>query len=400
MPVSPEGFLSSGVHSGIKKQKKDISLILSTVPAEAAGCFTRNKVKAAPVVWCQEVCSAGGKVRAIVTNSGNANACTGQAGYENAKKTAGLAASLIGCDPSEVLVCSTGVIGVPLPMDKIENGVKQAFSILSDSEEMFLSALEGIMTTDTTLKIATSETQIGGKNVKLRGMAKGSGMIHPNMGTLLAYVATDCSISKSLLQEALTESVDETFNMVSVDGDTSTNDTCLVLANGLAGNAVIEERGPDYENFKNSLFNVLKSLAIEIARDGEGAGRLIEVKAVGARSIEDAKKLAKSVVSSTLFKAAIFGADANWGRALCAMGYSGAEFDPAKASIAFESDGGSIKPFQDGDPVAFDEGIAKKALTEKEIRILISLNDGEFEATAWGCDLTYEYIRINGDYRS
>jgi glutamate N-acetyltransferase/amino-acid N-acetyltransferase len=285
-------------------------------------------------------------------------------------------------------------------MEKIEKGIEAAFPLLSGNEEAFRSALEGMMTTDTTFKEAGAEVEIGGAKAILRGMAKGSGMIHPNMGTLLAYVATDCAIEKSLLQKALSECVEDTFNMVSVDGDTSTNDTCLALANGQAGNAAIDSEGPSYEAFKEALYGVLKTLAIEIARDGEGAGRLMEVKTVGARSLEDARKLAKSVVSSTLFKAALFGADANWGRALCAMGYSGAEFDPLKVSITFESAGGSIAPFTGGNPVPFDEDAAKKALGEKEIRILISLDDGEFEATAWGCDLTYEYVRINGDYRS
>jgi glutamate N-acetyltransferase/amino-acid N-acetyltransferase len=309
-------------------------------------------------------------------------------------------AELAGCSPEEVLVCSTGVIGVPLPMEKIKDGIKKVFPLLSDTEEAGRDALEGMMTTDTIRKEALAETEISGVMVRIAGIAKGSGMIHPNMGTMLAYVATDCAISKRLLQKALSSCMETTFNMISVDQDTSTNDTCLALANGMAGNHPIEDEGEGYEAFREALRQVLTTLSIAIARDGEGASRLLEAVVVGAKTTGDARALAKGIVSSTLFKAALFGADANFGRVLCAMGYCGAEFDPDKASIEFAGGNGAVAPFLDGLPVPFDEAEAKRILSGPEVRVLARLGDGDGEAVAWGCDLTYDYVRINGDYRS
>jgi glutamate N-acetyltransferase/amino-acid N-acetyltransferase len=398
--TKPKGFLAVGIHAGIKKAKKDLSIIYSEQPAEVAGCFTKNKVKAAPVVWSQGICEAGGKVRAIVTNSGNANACTGLPGYENARAMASLVAELSNCSAEEVLVCSTGVIGVPLPMDKVTTGIRQAIPLLSGSQEAGWDVLEAIMTTDTIYKEASEETTIGGVAVKVSGIAKGSGMIHPNMGTMLSFIATDCAIEKRLLQKALSSCVDLTFNMVSIDGDTSTNDTCLALANGMAENPIISNEGEEYEAFEAALLSVLRELAIFVAMDGEGASRLMEVQAIGARSYEDARLIARGIAASTLFKAALFGADANFGRVLCAMGYSGGEFDPDKVSMEFENFKGSVKPFINGLPAPFDEKKAKEILSQDEVLITVSLNDGNACATAWGCDLTYEYVKINGDYRS
>lgn len=401
----PKGFEVAGEAAGIKKSgKKDMAVIYSKNGAVASGCFTTNIVKAAPVIWDMEVLAAKNKVKAIVINSGNANACTGKQGYDDCAETAKEAGKLLKCGADEILVCSTGVIGVNLPMDKILKGVAKTISNLSATEESGRNCAEAIMTTDTYAKTASAQVEIGGKTVKFGGMAKGSGMIHPDMATMLGFVTTDCTITKEMLDAALKDCVNTTFNMITVDGDTSTNDTAIVLASGEAGNAVIEDFGEDYEIFKAALFEITRKLAIDIAKDGEGATKLMEVTVSGAKTYDDAKKIARSVTGSSLFKAALFGEDANWGRVLCAMGYSGGFFNPDDVSVYFRSyESGKPKDIMlmdKGKPVNFDEDKAKYVLKEKEIFIEITLNDGTAKATAWGCDLTYDYVKINGDYRS
>lgn len=396
--TAPKGFKACGDFVGLKKAKKDMALIESETLATAAGCFTTNVVKAAPVLWDIDVVK--NKIKGIVVNSGNANACTGEKGYKDAEKTAKCFAELSGVGSENVLVCSTGVIGVNLPMDKIESGIKQLYPKLSDSFESGMEAAQAIMTTDLVSKTIGVEIEIGGKKVTLGGMAKGSGMINPNMATMLCFITTDVAISQTLLQKALSECVVDTFNMISVDGDTSTNDTVLVLANGMAENEEITEENEDYEVFKNALFEINKKLAIDCANDGEGATKLMEVCVKGAVDKNDARKIALSVVSSNLLKAALFGEDANWGRVLCAMGYSGAEFDPYKVTIYFRSEKGNILLMDSGKPIVFDEEKASTILSEHKIYIDIQLEEGDSEAVAWGCDLTYDYVKINGDYRS
>ena len=398
--ASPKGFSAAGAHVGIKKAKTDLTLIASEVPAAAAACFTKNIVKAAPVVYDERIIKNGGKVRGVVVNSGNANACTGERGMDDARAMASAFAGLLGAKPDEVFVCSTGVIGAPMPMEKLEAGIPRVFKMLGCSEAHGVSAVEGIMTTDTFMKTAGATVAVGGAEVKIAGMAKGSGMIHPDMATMLAFVTTDAAIAAPLLQKALFSGVERTFNMISVDGDTSTNDTILVLANGMANNPEICAEGPDYEAFAGALGKVCESLAVDVARDGEGATKLFEVRLSGAATEADARKIARAVTSSSLVKAAVFGADANMGRALCAMGYSGGEFDPDRVSMSFSSAAGSVDWMNMGNVVPFDEALAKKVLSEKEIYMDIDLAGGEFSAKAWGCDLTYDYVKINGDYRS
>ncbi|MCL2462453.1 MAG: bifunctional glutamate N-acetyltransferase/amino-acid acetyltransferase ArgJ [Defluviitaleaceae bacterium] len=398
--ASPKGFTANGAHVGVKKARRDLTLIASEIPAAAAGCFTRNIVKAAPVVFDEQIIKNSGKARGIVINSGNANACTGGQGMDDARAMASAFAGLLGAAAEEVFVCSTGVIGVPLPMDKIAAGIPETYKGMGNAESHGLAAVEGIMTTDTFAKTAGAAVTLGGVEVKLAGMAKGSGMIHPNMATMLAFVTTDAAISAALLQKALTDAVGVTFNMISVDGDTSTNDTILALANGMAGNPEIAGEGPDYAIFAEALRQVCESLAVDVARDGEGATKLFEVRVSGAASEDDARTIARAVTSSSLVKTAIFGADANMGRALCAMGYSGGNFDPAKVSVSFSSAAGRVEWMKDGNVASIDEDLAKRVLSEKELVIDIGLADGNFSAKAWGCDLTYEYVKINGDYRS
>ena len=383
--TAAKGFKAAGLHAGLKKVKRDMAMILSETDAVTAATFTTNKVKAAPVIWDQKIAEAG-KARAVVVNSGNANACTGSQGLIDAEKTAEKAAALIGTDKSNIYVSSTGVIGVKLDMDKILKGIEMLYPELSESGGK--SAAEAICTTDTFTKECAVTLEVSGKTVTIGGMAKGSGMIHPNMATMLSFITTDASVSLETLRRLLGETVEDTFNMISVDGDTSTNDTCIVMANGLAGNAELTESSPDYEIFKEAFSYVLGELAKLITRDGEGAGRFIEMKVMNAPSKHDAKLLARAVISSSLVKAAFFGADANWGRILCAMGYSGASFE------------GSLQVVKGGEPVPFDEDTAKKILLEKEVAVLADCHQGAAEATAWGCDLTYDYVRINGDYRS
>jgi len=395
-----KGFLSSGVHAGLKKNKKDMALIVSTSPCVVAGTFTTNKVKAAPVVYDMEVVKSGVKARAVVVNSKNANACTGQRGLDDCEETAKYLAEKIGAKKEECLVGSTGVIGVPLKMDLIKNGIDLLSASLSSSPESAADAAESICTTDTCIKQVSVSFVIGGKECHMGGMAKGAGMIHPNMATTLSYITTDCNIEKDALQKTLGENVEETFNMISIDGDTSTNDTCLVLANGLAGNDALTLDSPELPVFEEALNYVLKYLAKELVRDGEGATRFMEVKVEGAKSKKDAKILARSIVSSTLFKAALFGADANWGRCLCAMGYSGADFNPDDVELRFSSDIGVIKVMDGGKPLPFSEEKAKAILSEKSVTVVAILGEGDGDATAWGCDLTYDYVKINGDYRT
>lgn len=392
------GFLASGIHSGLKKSgKKDLCIIYSNFPCTAAAVFTTNKVKAAPVLVDMEHIKSQ-YTRAIVANSANANACTGSSGIENAYKMAELAAKVLGIKPEEVLVASTGVIGVPLPLDIITEGIKKA--CLEISADGGLDAAAAIMTTDTFIKKASVEIEIDSKKILISGIAKGSGMIHPNMATMLGFIVTNASISKDMLSLALKESVSDSFNMISVDGDTSTNDMVIALANGAGGNKEITSEGDDFIKFKEALHFVNCELAKLIAKDGEGATKLLEVSIHNAGTLEDAKLMAKSVVRSSLVKAAFFGSDANWGRIMCSLGYSGGDFDPSKVSICFKNREGEIQLVKNGTGINFDEAYAKKILDEDYINITIDLNDGIYNATAWGCDLSYDYVKINGSYRT
>ena len=399
--TAAKGFLAAGVEAGIKYQnRKDMAMVYSKTPCRAAGVFTTNVVKAAPVLWDKEVVESEWEAQAIVVNSGIANACTGKLGYEYCRETAGAAADALEISPQSVLICSTGVIGMQLPMEKMTEGVRMLAKAIKPGEEAGTDAAKAIMTTDTRNKQVAVKVTIGGKEVTIGGMCKGSGMIHPNMCTMLAFVTTDVNISKKLLQEALSADVQDTFNMVSVDGDTSTNDTLLVLANGQAGNHEITEKGADYDTFVEALHYVNETLAKKIAGDGEGATALFEVKVIHADNKEDAKTLAKSVITSSLTKAALFGHDANWGRILCALGYSGAKFDPEAIELYLESSAGKILIFRDGMAADYSEEEATRILSCSEVTALVDMKMGEAEATAWGCDLTYDYVKINADYRS
>ena len=399
--TAAKGFMAAGVEAGIKYQnRKDMAMVYSKTPCRAAGVFTTNVVKAAPVLWDKEVVESEWESHAIVVNSGIANACTGKLGYEYCRETAGAAADALEISPQSVLICSTGVIGMQLPMEKMTEGVRMLAKAIKPGEEAGTDAAKAIMTTDTRNKQVAVKVTIGGKEVTIGGMCKGSGMIHPNMCTMLAFVTTDVNISKKLLQEALSADVQDTFNMVSVDGDTSTNDTLLVLANGQAGNPEITEKGADYDTFVEALHYVNETLAKKIAGDGEGATALFEVKVIHADNKEDAKTLAKSVITSSLTKAALFGHDANWGRILCALGYSGAKFDPEAIELYLESSAGKILIFKDGMAADYSEEEATRILSCSEVTALVDMKMGEAEATAWGCDLTYDYVKINADYRS
>ena len=399
--TAAKGFLAAGVEAGIKYQnRKDMAMVYSKTPCRAAGVFTTNVVKAAPVLWDKEVVESEWEAQAIVVNSGIANACTGKLGYEYCRETAGAAADALEISPQSVLICSTGVIGMQLPMEKMTEGVRMLAKAIKPGEEAGTDAAKAIMTTDTRNKQVAVKVMIGGKEITIGGMCKGSGMIHPNMCTMLAFVTTDVNISKKLLQEALSADVQDTFNMVSVDGDTSTNDTLLVLANGQAGNPEITEKGADYDTFVEALHYVNETLAKKIAGDGEGATALFEVKVIHADNKEDAKTLAKSVITSSLTKAALFGHDANWGRILCALGYSGAKFDPEAIELYLESSAGKILIFKDGMAADYSEEEATRILSCSEVTALVDMKMGEAKATAWGCDLTYDYVKINADYRS
>ena len=399
--TAAKGFEAAGVEAGIKYQnRKDMALIYSQAPCVLAGTFTSNVVKAAPVLWDKDVVENAPFGQAVVVNAGIANACTGKEGYGYCRQTADKAAQVLGIPEDSVLVASTGVIGWQLPVDKITAGVEKLAAAKADTLEAGQAAAEAIMTTDTVCKQAAVEIEIGGRKVTVGGMCKGSGMIHPNMCTMLAFVTTDAAISKELLTKAVKEDVTDTFNMVSVDGDTSTNDTLLVMANGMAGNSEINEEGPAYEAFREALHYVNESLAKMMAGDGEGATALIEAKVAGAATKEDARKLGKSVICSSLTKAAIYGHDANWGRILCALGYSGVCFEPEKLELYFESKAGKILIYKDGVGADYSEEEAGRILSEPEVRILVDMKMGEESATAWGCDLTYDYVKINADYRS
>ena len=396
-----KGFRAAGIHVGVKThnvQKKDVALIVSDVMCAAAGVFTTNVVKAAPVL-VSRAHLADGKAKAIVCNSGNANACAPQ-GEENAERMCDAAAKAIGCASGDVLVASTGVIGQTLKVDVIEDGVPKLYALLEASEAASDAAAHAIMTTDTVKKEVAVETTVGGKTVRMGGIAKGSGMIHPNMGTMLCFITTDCAISPEMIREALVDTAHVSFNRISVDGDTSTNDTCLVLANGLAGNETITGEGEDYAAFLEALKALCVRLARMMAKDGEGARHLITCTVSGAKDEESAQTIAKSVISSTLTKAAIFGCDANWGRVLCAMGYSGEKFDPDKVDVAFASAAGEIPVCRQGRGLDFDEDLAKRILTEDEVEIRVRMGEGDAACTCWGCDITYDYIKINGDYRT
>ena len=396
-----QGFKAAGIHVGVKTHadwKKDVALIVSDVDCAASAVFTKNVVKAAPI-HVDRAHLADGKARAIIANSGNANACAPH-GEENAEKMCAAAAKAIGCKAEDVLVSSTGVIGQTLNVKVIEDGVPELYSALAATPEASDAAAHAIMTTDTEKKEAAVETVIGGKVVRMGGVAKGSGMIHPNMGTMLCFLTTDCAISPEMIRTALLETVNVSFNRISVDGDTSTNDSCIVLANGMAGNAVITEKGEDYAAFLEALQALCTELAKKMASDGEGAKHLITCTVKGAADEAQAETVSKSVISSTLTKAAIFGADANWGRVLCAMGYSGAEFDPDKVDVHFTSAAGDIAVCEKGRGLDFDEELAKKILTEHDVEINITMGEGNAACTCWGCDITYDYIKINGDYRT
>ena len=396
-----QGFKAAGIHVGVKTHadwKKDVALIVSDVDCAASAVFTKNVVKAAPI-HVDRAHLADGKARAIIANSGNANACAPH-GEENAIKMCQAAAKAIGCKAEDVLVSSTGVIGQTLNVKVIEDGVPELYSALAATPEASDAAAHAIMTTDTEKKEAAVETVIGGKVVRMGGIAKGSGMIHPNMGTMLCFLTTDCAISPEMIRTALLETVNVSFNRISVDGDTSTNDSCIVLANGMAGNAVITEKGEDYAAFLEALQALCTELAKKMASDGEGAKHLITCTVKGAADEAQAETVSKSVISSTLTKAAIFGADANWGRVLCAMGYSGAEFDPDKVDVHFTSAAGDIAVCEKGRGLDFDEELAKKILTEHDVEINITMGEGNAACTCWGCDITYDYIKINGDYRT
>lgn len=395
-----KGFTAAGVHCGVKAgsspDKNDLALILSEKECAAAATYTMNRVKAAPLYVTMDHLE-NGVAWGVVANSGNANACCPQS-HENAEAMSASAAAATGREPGDFVVASTGVIGQTINISAIQAGLPQAAAALSaDGSD---AAAHAIMTTDTVKKEIAVSLTIGGKEVRLGAIAKGSGMIHPNMGTMLAFITTDCAITHEMLSDALHEVVARTFNRVTVDGDTSTNDMCVVLANGMAGNSLIEWKDQDYETFLAALEEVCRHLSRAIAGDGEGASKLVTCKMHGARSEESAERLAKAVVGSSLVKAAMFGADANWGRVLCAMGYSKAPFRPEHVDVSFCSQAGSILVCKQGDGVDFDEDKAKTILTEKEVIIDVDLHEGDESAECWGCDLTYDYVKINGDYRT
>lgn len=399
--TAAKGYKAAATEAGIKYQnRKDMAMIVSAVPAVTAGTFTTNVVKAAPVQWDKLVVEKEPFTQAVVINAGIANACTGAQGMQYCEETAKKAGELLNIPCRQVLVASTGVIGMQLPMERLEAGIAAMIPELSESRKSGHEAACAIMTTDTKEKEVAVAFQVGGKRATLGGMCKGSGMIHPNMCTMLGFLTTDVAISKELLTEALKEDVKDTFNMISVDGDTSTNDTVLILANGQAGNPVIERKDEDYAAFCEALHYVNETLAKKLAGDGEGATALFETRVIHADTKENARALAKSVICSSLTKAAIFGHDANWGRILCALGYSGVDFDPEALELFFESKSGKIQIYKDGAAADYSEEEATKILSEPEVTVLVDMKMGEAQATAWGCDLTYDYVKINADYRS
>ncbi|WP_207940113.1 glutamate N-acetyltransferase/amino-acid acetyltransferase [Enterococcus sp. DIV2402] len=390
--ASPIGFYADGIHCGLKRKKLDLGWIYSEVPASVAGVFTTNQVQAAPIKLSKAVIQ-GGKIQGIIVNSGNANACTGEEGFANAQQMQQLASEKLGIDASLVAVASTGVIGHQLPMERIVAGIELLDQSTEQQPENFQKA---ILTTDTTEKAITITAVIDGKQVTISGCSKGSGMIHPNMATMLGFITTDVAISSTLLQDLLKELTEVTFNQITVDGDTSTNDMVVVMANGLAKNQEITEKNTDYQQFKEMLTIVLTELAKLIAKDGEGATKLIEVDATGAKTASDARMIAKAIVGSMLVKSAIFGKDPNWGRILCAIGYSGVEFDPTNVTIELAG----IPVFKAGEPLGFDVEQMEDNLSEEEIKIAVYLNEGDAFGQAWGCDLTYDYVKINALYHT
>lgn len=399
--TAAKGFEAAAAAAGIKYQNRtDMALIYSEKPCKVAGTFTTNVVKAAPVKWDRNVVDSGVKSQAVIVNSGIANACTGEEGMKYCEETANEAAKVLGVDAGSVLVGSTGVIGMQLPMDRVKDGIRKLAEAKKPDLESGTQAAQAIMTTDTKKKEAAVTVEIGDVTVTIGGMAKGSGMIHPNMCTMLAFITTDAKISRKALQAALSEDVEDTYNMISVDGDTSTNDTVLLLANGAAGNEKIRYGTWEYEAFKTALHYVNETLAKEMAGDGEGATALFEARVIGADTKEQAKKLAKSIVCSNLTKAAIAGHDANWGRILCAMGYSGAQFDPEKVDLYFESEAGKLKIIENGVALNYSEEKATEILSQPKVTAIADIKEGDVGATAWGCDLTHGYIDINADYRS
>ena len=399
--TAAKGFEAACCEANIKyKNRTDMAMVYSTVPCECAGTFTTNVVKAACVQWDQKIVYSGEPMQAVVVNSGIANACTGKEGFDACEATAKAVEKELGIPYTNVAVASTGVIGMQLPVEKLVNGVAAMSKTLDGSLEAGTAAAKAIMTTDTIHKEVAVTFEVLGKTVTLGGMSKGSGMIHPNMCTMLGFLTTDLSITKSLLQEALSDVVQDTFNMITVDGDTSTNDTLLIMANGLAENETITEKGEAYQTFTDALRFVCEFLAKKMAGDGEGATKLFEAKVVNAKSKEDARTLSRAIVASNLSKAAIYGCDANFGRFLCAMGYSGAQFDQNDVELFFESSEGRLQVFDKGTPIVFDEEKAAKILGASEVTIFVDMHEGNEEATAWGCDLTYDYVKINADYRS
>lgn len=399
--TAAKGFMAASTAAGIKyKNRPDMAMIYSTVPCRAAGTFTTNLVKAAPVKWDKNQVTGGADAQAVIVNAGIANACTGKEGMDYCARTAAAAAESLDIKADSVLVASTGVIGMQLPMDRIEAGIRAMAPELKGNLESGTKASKAIMTTDTKHKEAAVQVILGGMSVTIGGMCKGSGMIHPNMCTMLSFITTDAAISKELLQEALSEDIKDTYNMISVDGDTSTNDTVLLLASGLAGNPEITEKNEDYKAFCEALNYINETLAKKMAGDGEGCTALFEVKIKGAQTKEQAKILAKSVITSSLTKAAVFGHDANWGRILCAMGYSGADFDPEQVDLYFESAAGKLQIIKNGVAVEYSEEQATKILSQQEVTAIADIKMGTEEAAAWGCDLTFDYVKINADYRS
>lgn len=396
-----KGFAAASCEANIKyKNRTDMAMVFSKTPCECAGTFTSNVVKAACVQWDQKIVASKKPLHAVVVNSGIANACTGKEGFDACEATARAVEAALGVSYDSVAVASTGVIGMQLPVEKLVAGVTKMSGELGETNEAGTAAAKAIMTTDTIYKEVAVTFTVKGKTVTLGGMSKGSGMIHPNMCTMLGFLTTDLAIDKALLQEALSEVVKDTFNMITVDGDTSTNDTLLLMANGLAGNDRITAKDADYETFRSALFFVCRYLARKMAGDGEGASKLFEAKVVNAKSKEDARTLSRAIVASNLSKAAIYGCDANFGRFLCAMGYSGAIFDQNDVELFFESANGRVQVFDKGTPLTFDEELAANILAASEVTILVDMHEGDSEATAWGCDLTYDYVKINADYRS
>ncbi|MDA3835430.1 MAG: bifunctional glutamate N-acetyltransferase/amino-acid acetyltransferase ArgJ [Spirochaetales bacterium] len=406
--TSPKGFRAAGIHSGIKKAKKDLALIVSDRPAQAAGAYTQNKVQAAPVIWDKQISGQGKPVQAMIINSGNANACTGPQGMQDCRHMAKATAREMNktspdvpLTAEDVFVCSTGVIGVPLPMTVIEAGIQTIVPNLTSSQKADDDTARAILTTDTFKKEIAVEITLEGKPVRIAGIAKGSGMIHPDMATMLSFIVTDASVSHNLLQQFVGQSISDSYNMISVDGDTSTNDTVLVLANGASGTSEIAAGTGEADLFKKAFDYVHTFLAKQIVKDGEGAGKFLESHVKGALTKEDARLAAKSVITSSLVKTAFFGEDANWGRILCAVGYSGANINPETISLSLSSEGGMLTLLKDGNPIPFDEKKALTILKEHDIVIDIDLHTGGLEsALAWGCDLSYDYVKINGEYRT